>query len=246
MTRCYEFYCAILVNPAFCEEKSDRTVYYIQEYIKFMQNKGVKFDKSPEDKELFQRHQDEFGSERAITQPIDMSKTEQLQHVALVECSQCHMGSQETTEYKGKTLCPSCLEDAGYKPDRKPVELATVSATIIKPKESWEHRKAQMQVPVSKMEEAVLVKLEQKGVHPEVQKEFCLQHTRPDYYFPQQNLAIYLDGPVHVGREDRDEALRELLIKRHNVRVVTILYVGSSEATEDNIVQQIIEKLLII
>jgi very-short-patch-repair endonuclease len=135
------------------------------------------------------------------------------------------------------------LEDAQKEPDRKPVEPTKISITVQKPKDTWEQRKAQMQVPVSKMEEAVLIKLEQKGVHPEVQKEFCLQRTRPDYYFPQQNLAIYLDGEVHKGREDRDEALRELLTKRHNVKVATILYEGSSVASEDKIVNEIIEAI---
>lgn len=272
MTRCYEFYCAILINPTFCEDKSDRTVAYIQKYIKFMQDQNVKFDKTVEDKELFMKYQDEFGSEKVVTQPIDMSKTEQLQQVAvvsenipqvhqisesipqvcqlatkerpLVECSRCHLGRRDTVEYKGEILCPSCLENAGYKPERKPVEPATVTASIIKPQDTWEQRKARMQTPISKMEEAVLVKLEQKGLHPDAQREFCLRSTRPDYYFPQQNLAVYLDGEVHRGREDRDEALRELLSKRYGVRVVTILYEGSSEATEDSIVEKIVEATL--
>jgi very-short-patch-repair endonuclease len=161
----------------------------------------------------------------------------------LIDCARCHLASRETTEFKGETLCPSCLEDAQKEPDRKPVEPTKISITVQKPKDTWEQRKAQMQVPVSKMEEAVLIKLEQKGVHPEVQKEFCLQRTRPDYYFPQQNLAIYLDGEVHKGREDRDEALRELLSKRYAVKVVTVTYAGSSETTEDSIVQQIMDSL---
>jgi len=115
-----------------------------------------------------------------------------------------------------------------------------VEAKEYKPKETWAHRKAVMMPQISKMEEAVLVKLEQKGLHPEVQKEFCLRSTRPDYYFPQQNLAIYLDGAeVHKGREDRDEAIRELLIKRHGVRVVNIAYEGTSQTAQDEIVRKI-------
>jgi len=160
----------------------------------------------------------------------------------LVECSHCFMASRETTEYKGENLCPSCLMNAQQKPVVKPVPIVKKpEPTIIKPKDKWEHRIAHMKVPVSKMEQAVLVKLTEKGLHPEVQRQFCLQNTTPDYYFPQQNLAIYCDGEVHRGREDRDQTIRELLAKRHNVRVVTIPYEGSSEATEDYIVTQIME-----
>ena len=265
-------------NPAKCD-KSDSVMSRINQYMGFMESKGVSFDKSEMDKARFVQLQLDNGlTEGAVTQPtvktqdslanlqeqpteIQTPKTETplIQPSTpyksvescpvsavrpLVECRRCHMAKRDTTEYKGETLCPSCLEDAQYKPIGKSVEPAKVTATIMKPKDAWEQRKAAMQVPVSKMETAVLIKLEQKGLHPESQREFCLRTTRPDYYFQQQNLVIYLDGEVHRGREDRDEALRELLIKRYAVRVVNISYEGSSEATEDKIVQQIIEATL--
>ena len=152
-------------------------------------------------------------------------------------------------DWNGQVVCTLCYERLQKgeitleksRPKPKTVEVAPrVETKSIKPPDTWEHRKASMQVPVSKMEESVLIKLEAKGLHPEVQKEFCLQRTRPDYYFPQQNIAVYLDGEVHRGREDRDDALRMLLTKRYGVRVVSILYEGSSEVTEDKIVQEII------
>lgn len=98
-----------------------------------------------------------------------------------------------------------------------------------------------MSLQTSKMEEAVLVKLQEKGLHPEVQKKFCLRSTRPDYYFPKLNLAIYLDGPVHKGREDRDEAIRQLLQRRTGVKPVGIAYEGTSQTAIDEIVNRIVE-----
>jgi len=159
--------------------------------------------------------------------------------LGLVECARCYMADRNCQEYGGEMLCPRCLELAKYKPEKAKVSPSTPEVTEYKAKEKWEYRKAVMMPQISKMEEAVLVKLEAKGLHPEVQKEFCLRSTRPDYYFPQQNLAIFLDGPVHKGREDRDEAIRELLIKRHGVQVVSISYEGTSQTTLDEIVRKI-------
>lgn len=164
-----------------------------------------------------------------------------------VQCSNCPNGTWYPKTWEGKIVCPPCydkLERGEITLEKTTIPVVKTEPTIIKPKDTWEHRKAVMSTPVSKMELSVLEKLEQKGVHPEIQKEFCLQHTRPDYYFPQQNVAIYLDGVVHRGREDRDEAIRELLIKRHNVKVVSIRYEGSSEETEDSIVKQIMEAIV--
>lgn len=158
---------------------------------------------------------------------------------SLVECRRCHLASRETVD----GLCPSCREKAGYKPEKARAAEPRVSTTVTKPKESWTQRKAVMTPQVSKMEDTVLVKLAEKGLHPEVQKTFCLRSTRPDYYFRKENLAVYLDGAVHKGREDRDQALRELLQKRHGVKVVSIGYEGSSEATVNKIVEDIAEAL---
>lgn len=186
---------------------------------------------------------DEFKEKPQVHERLTQT-TQVLQRVTqLVECDRCHMATREAVDYKGQNLCPSCLEKAKYKPlkDSRSIPTAKVTATMLKPKDTWQHRKATMTPQVSKMEESVLVKLERKGLHPEVQKQFCLQSTMPDYYFPNKNLAVYLDGEVHKGREDRDEALRELLTKRHGVSVVSISYEGTSQAAEDIIVSRIVE-----
>ena len=76
MTRCYEYYCLFVckdedcklkeVDPVTGKEKSRRGIFYIRKYIKFMQNKGVKFDKTLEDKQYFFDMVDKYGSEREV------------------------------------------------------------------------------------------------------------------------------------------------------------------------------------
>jgi len=110
-----------------------------------------------------------------------------------------------------------------------------------KPQETWEQRKAVMRPQHSRMEEALLLKLHEKGLHPIVDKEFCVQSTTPDYYFPDKNLAIYIDGiESHRSHIDRDEQLRDLLFKRHGIRVVSISYKDFPQEEMERIFQEIL------
>jgi very-short-patch-repair endonuclease len=95
----------------------------------------------------------------------------------------------------------------------------------------------------SRMEDAILSKLHEKGVGPViVDREFCVQSTTPDFYFPSKTLVVYLDGPVHVGKEDRDEQLRESLAKRYGLKVVSIPYESFSQQEVDRVFEQIMKE----
>ena len=100
-----------------------------------------------------------------------------------------------------------------------------------------------MQPQVSQMELAVAEELAKRGLSFETQKQFCIQSCTADLYFPKQRLAVFLDGPVHKGREDRDEALRELLWKRHNVEPLTIEYESYTKEQVQEIVELILQAL---
>ena len=110
-------------------------------------------------------------------------------------------------------------------------------------KETWAYRRARMQPAVSRMDEAVYIELQRLGVGCEFQREFCVQTTTPDIYIPKKRVAIYLDGPVHKGREDRDEALRELLAKRYDIKVLSIPYKRFSKKELKRIVNEILEAI---
>lgn len=110
-----------------------------------------------------------------------------------------------------------------------------------KPKEKPEQRVAVMHPQHSRMEEDLLLKLNEAGLHPITDKEFCIQTTTPDFYFPDKNLAIYIDGKPHENREDRDSQLRDLLAKRHNIRVISITYNLYALHEVERIFKQILE-----
>ena len=108
--------------------------------------------------------------------------------------------------------------------------------------ETWEYRKAIMHPQHSRIEHALLLKLHAKGLHPMVDKEFCVQATTPDFYFPDKNLAIYIDGKkIHSSRIDRDEELRGLLEKRHGVKVLSLSYDDYTEAEVARLLNAILE-----
>jgi hypothetical protein len=79
--------------------------------------------------------------------------------------------------------------------------------------------------PVSKAELEIQAALGKEMLFPLTQHPFCLQQTKPDFYFPGVNLAIYIDGQqVHQKREAKDEELRRLLEKRHGCIVRSYSY----------------------
>jgi very-short-patch-repair endonuclease len=179
----------------------------------------------------------EAGQAKAVLTPV----TTNLKPQDMVECSNCHMGKHpnEIKEIDGKPYCLKCAPFA----KARPAENIPNGVRLEKPTESWAYRKAKMHPQHSKMEEAILQKLDEAGIRPVVtDRSFCLASTTPDFYFPTLNLAVYLDGPVHEGKEDRDEELTDLLEKRHQVRVCRIKYSGVSDKEQTRILQEIKEK----
>jgi len=110
-----------------------------------------------------------------------------------------------------------------------------------KPKETWEHRKALMHPQHSKMEQKLRLKFQEHDLNPMVDYEFCIAKTIPDFYFVDLRLALYLDGPVHKNKEERDDYLREKLTERYGLRVASIPYKGTSDKELDRVFQKAME-----
>jgi hypothetical protein len=119
-------------------------------------------------------------------------------------------------------------------------------------KDFWAYRKARMSPQHSSMEDRIRVRLQNAGIRVETDREFCLLSTTPDHFISgfvnvqkllETPIAIYLDGPVHLGNEDRDEQLRDLLTKRHHIHVISIPYKGDSQREEDRVFSLIMEAL---
>lgn len=75
MTRCYRTYCTLINSEDAgdileCMGIGDRQQDRVWEYITFMRNHGVKFDRSEEDEVFFDDLMIKHGSEAAVTQPI--------------------------------------------------------------------------------------------------------------------------------------------------------------------------------
>jgi len=77
MTKCYEFYAPIArlikegkatadirTDLPYCKDKCARSLQYSVKYIKLLLEKGVNFDYSEQDKELFRKLKEELGSEQ--------------------------------------------------------------------------------------------------------------------------------------------------------------------------------------
>lgn len=151
----------------------------------------------------------------------------------------CERHSSEAASHPEVYLHRFGVESNGKKIiEKKPTEM--------KPRDfdSWTQRKAEMQPQHSEMETTIQTLLMEKGVTPvQTDRSFCLLSTTPDFVFPKHNLAVYLDfTETHQKREDRDEKLREMLTKRHGMRVVSIPYKSNSKQEAERILAEIVKE----
>lgn len=190
-----------------------------------------------------------------------------------VKCDLCPIGTGTWFPYRlkdGRTLCPVCFKylwDNGEVTEAdllKEDEVPTVQipkekkpTTEVKeykpPKETAEFRRALMHPGVSKMDEAVYLALQQNetlrqaGWHFTFQKRYCIKEVVNDVTAEKGDVEkpLFLDGEVHVGREERDEANRDLLARRLKIpKVLAFTYKGAySDVKRDEIVAKIVEAL---
>jgi len=161
-----------------------------------------------------------------------------------VECQCCTIGVYYPKKFEGVNVCSRCYDNLEAGTAKLPKQTQPTTKKIVEPpkiKESWAERKAHMQPQVSSMEQKLAVALSAKGVGFESQKQFCLQSTTPDFFIG--NTAFYIDGSVHVKRQDRDEYLRELLAKRHGVKVVSLSYETDSQQEQDRLLGEILREV---
>ncbi|NVM23767.1 MAG: ParB/RepB/Spo0J family partition protein [Desulfobacterales bacterium] len=160
----------------------------------------------------------------------------------------CKEGTYNPERYDGVRLCishrklfnedPGAIEKLLKQKASSPQKIET---KIFKPKEKWEHRKATMQVGVSKFENHVGVKLQRRGLPMgQPNKEVTVPFHKPDriWYLPKGCLVAYFDGPVHKGREDRDRAVREAW-RTLGVRVVEVKFERDSDEATDETVDEL-------
>jgi len=75
-------------------------------------------------------------------------------------------------------------------------------------------------------------------------REFILEMTIPDLYFPRQRLAIYIDGPVHRGKQvEKDEELRTMLESKRKLNVAVLKYDSDTDGEFQRLMAEI-QKLI--
>jgi ParB/RepB/Spo0J family partition protein len=171
----------------------------------------------------------------------------------VAECEFCGVSTSEPKDWMNHKLCPNHYAEALMDPAKfkrffgfqqeQPVLGEPVKHQSL---ESWEDRKARISPEHSEMEETIMQLLLDKDVKPILtNQKYCLLSTVPDFVFPSQNLAVYLDGKaVHNGKQlDRDDELRDLLRKRHGMRVLSITYGSKSKGETDRIFNEIVKEV---
>lgn len=93
----------------------------------------------------------------------------------------------------------------------------------------------------SRMEIAVAVALQAKGVRFRTQVPMSVTSADIEVERGGKPLFVFLDGPVHEGREDRDEEVRRLLAKR-GCDILELRYSSYSRRARDRLVGKILEE----
>jgi len=106
---------------------------------------------------------------------------------------------------------------------------------VFKPKETAEYRRALMKPQHSQFELDLYMDCVQAGLKPELDVEFCIQRTIPDQTYRDRKVTFYFDGPVHEGKEEKDDLIRQRLQERHDVRVVSIPYVANTREERERV-----------
>jgi len=168
----------------------------------------------------------------------------------LVECERCHVNARDCKPWHEHNLCGKCFERAQSNPgayeaffnyrDKGKTHPAAI-ARDARPRDfdSWQQRKAEMSPQKSALELSVIQDLQAEGYPIETDVDFCVQKTVPDGYVRDANVLIYIDGPVHEGREDRDEQLRERVQNLLNCRIVAVKFERDSKEERERVKTEI-------
>jgi len=151
----------------------------------------------------------------AVTSLLKIQDTPVFQRIEketlneIVECASCRMGvhNSKAILIDDKYYCPQ------HVPKVKPI--AKIEPTPFKPKESWEHCKATMQVQHSKLEMDLLTELSSRGITPHRDYSIPLWSTEPDGAYPEKKLVYYVHGEPHdKGKAlERDDEIKAALEK---------------------------------
>ena len=179
----------------------------------------------------------------------------------LVVCEGCHVGTRDPQIWHSRTLCPDCNRKALLNPElwerkfprnRIPTkENAKIKEKIKKRvEETWEQRKAHMHPSVSKMDEAIYLKLQQSkklrelGYRVVFQKPYILTTSDVTLEKPGKEIPVFLDNiEIHKNRRERDKEIRGFLARRESVTPLSRDYERFSEKEIERLFKEIMEAL---
>jgi len=166
----------------------------------------------------------------------------------------CMEGTYDPERYDGIHLCARHRDlfnrDSGaveklkakkpFSPQK--VEKKSYEKELLKP--TPEERRAMMHPKVSKMEEWLREKLSEKGIVFLTDQEFCVVKTYPDFYFPEANVALYLDGEkVHRDRVHKDDYLRKRFQENTDIKAVGLTFLDNTKKSKAEILEKVMEAL---
>jgi len=220
MVRCEEFYEKWKRDPNWCR-KCASSVWWINRYIDLT-------ERYPRLKQL---------SESALRPLLEKRLGDHQKVVA-------YMLSKEAE--KGIELTPKLVKEfirrygpfTIVKKEARIEEIPRVEKRVLEAERPWKQR---MAPPISRMEEAVAALLQKSGIRFLMSERIPVAWACPDFTIVKgaKTICVYLDGPPHAGREEKDAQTRGLLSRR-GVTILEFRYGGYSQTQAELIAQDII------
>lgn len=177
-----------------------------------------------------------------------------LRTTDMVECDCCGMGTNDPKPFgRYEELCEKCYFKALKYPRlfaREPPAKPKVQAT--KPKESWTDRKARMQPRVSKMDEAMLIRLQNNealrkaGWRVEFQKPrtkiLCVSDVTLINPEGRREIDVFFDhAETHKNKQFEDESHRQEAAALHNIEYLPLPYHAVTETEKARLEKEVLK-----
>jgi len=220
MVRCEEFYEKWKRDPNWCR-KCATSVWYINRYIELTES-------YPQLRQL---------SESALRPLLKKGLGDHRKVVAYMLNKEAEKGTELTPK-----LVKEFIRRYGpftiVKKEAQIEEIPRVEKRVLEAERLWKER---MAPPISRMEEAVAALLQKSGIGFLMSERIPVAWACPDFTIVKgaKTICVYLDGPPHAGREEKDAQTRGLLSRR-GVTILEFRYGAYSQTQAEWIAQEII------
>jgi len=123
--------------------------------------------------------------------------------------------------------------------ERRAAQIKYESEALTKREEAVTEERPPAVEPELNVKHEVIKELTKMGYSILIDEEFPILSLKPDIYFLEHNVSVFIDGPAHK----KDVSNRELLSQRYGQKVLTVRYEDSTKEQKEKVLKEILDFL---